>query len=68
MTDLRVCLNCVYWSSSPAYNADALKRHPEWTKRRLCEHPQSKMYPEWEGAEVIATEPDFGCNQFEQSK
>ena len=63
------CRDCMHWSrhddGHPIYNADAIRRHPDWEARGLCVHPASKMHPEWEGAEAISTDPDFGCVQFE---
>lgn len=64
-----ICKNCAHWArgkdGGPLYNDLALQRNPEWAKRGLCEHPQSMMHPEWDGAEAISTEPDFGCVQFD---
>jgi hypothetical protein len=63
------CIACKHWSRTDdgghIYNARAIERNPQWVDHGLCEHPFSKMRPLWEGAEAIATDPDFGCVQFE---
>ena len=74
MTDNR-CDKCKHWTQTQLdhsgkvcgiYYDGALSLHPEWASRGLCIHPSSKMHPEWEGAEAIATDCDFGCVQFKR--
>lgn len=54
------CDQCKWWGDL-AWN----ENHPRHATQRICNNSGLKAEPGYDGAAIIATEPDFGCVQFE---